>query len=127
MPDRPAEIREVALRTGMLPLVLGIGGWTLLRPTGGIVHGTEWNDALRLEEDVGKQVGAIVFASRWYPELMPYVPKYTSSASPCGTCQRLKEKYNAEWPPNIICAECGGLRWVDLVAFREALAPLLEP
>ncbi len=104
--------RAVTEAGGML-LYGTIGHEAYLRPDGSVWYHRaidwindpdtyEWQQADRIE-----RWGALLIATKRYPELLELLPARTPEAPDCGKCGG-----SGRLMPDVNCPECGGLGWI---------------
>lgn len=112
--DPPLDLRALAARVHLLPVVLDMGGYLGLRPTGAVAS-VAWDepdrpapvDDLRIRNLVHHRAGLR------YPALADLAPARPPDARACPSCDGSGQP--AGLPPHLaarIPCECGGLGWL---------------
>lgn len=112
--DPPLNMRALAARLSILPIVLDMGGVMALRSSGEVVS-FSWDepDRLKIEGDV--RVRNLVFfqAAIKFPELKPLVPDRPADVRECESCRGtgIVTGLPNNLVTDVICY-CGGLGWL---------------
>lgn len=107
-------VRTNADRLNALPVGRGLWIFSFPRPNGEVVHVNSEPEYFEPKEDVtyrdrGHVIGALVEASRRYPELVNLLPTREPDAANC-PCLAVPIMASGE----VICTLCGGLGWLPM-------------
>ena len=107
----PPELRDIAARAHVLPLMWDWGGCFAARPNGEIISFL-WDepDNMRLATGAHIRNMGLYQAAKRYPTLQQFIPCRPADALDCPQCNgtgHLPELF----PKNFVCS-CGGLGWL---------------
>jgi hypothetical protein len=112
-PDQ-LDLRHIAAKLNVLPLLLDMGGCFAIRPEGEIISfAWEEEEDFRVEKDQRIQNTSLYQGSKKYPELTELIPLRSSEDKECPHCKGTGTlAINAELRVENILCYCGGLGWL---------------